>query len=257
VVKVKTPYGASGEDASVGDSVDRKEAERDETTGVSDSPDWLKIAQDSYTNSTEFLDSSLRKQWERAERSFQNKHPSGSKYLSDSYRARSKLFRPKTRATIRQGEAQAAASFFSNEDAITVRPTNENDDTQRVSAEINKELLQYRLTVPNQRHGIPWFMTVVGAYQDARKNGVVVSKQWWEYEERIEVVDTPVLDDLGQRNPDSGPKISEFSNVISSKVVGNNSLIFTRTNHSWHAVDTITSPEGHMRKMFSFMGCSS
>jgi len=196
VVKVKTPYGPSGEDASVGDSADRLETGNEKNEKDVAGPDWLKLAQDAYEDSTKFLDSSLRSQWEKGERSFQNRHPSGSKYLSESFKARSKLFRPKTRATIRQGEAQAAASFFSNEDAITVRPSNDSDHIQRVSADINKELLQYRLTVPNQRAGIPWFMTVVGAYQDARKYGVVISKQWWEYEERIEIIDVPAVDQV-------------------------------------------------------------
>jgi hypothetical protein len=45
------------------------------------------------------------------------------------------------------------------------------------SAEILKELLQYRLT----KSGIPWFLTLIGGYQDAQVQGLVCSYQYWEF----------------------------------------------------------------------------
>ncbi len=187
MVKRKEPFTPALEDGSLGDSVDQLDAPSVPDKGTVDgNPDWLGIARDCYEDSTRFLDSSLRWQWERAERSFQGRHPPGSKYLSDTYKHRSKLYRPKTRTTIRQGEAAAAASFFSNQDVISVQPLDDNNDLARVSADINKELLQYRLTTPSPSVGIPWFVTCVGAYQDAEKYGVVCSKQWWEYREHQE-----------------------------------------------------------------------
>lgn len=62
---------------------------------------------------------------------------------------------------------------------------------------------------------------------------------------------TLALDDRDEKNPLSGPDISEFYNVFKSKSVDNNSFIFTRTEHSWHAVEELKCPEDQFRKMFS------
>src|SRR3990167_6126611 len=123
MVKVKTPGGPSGEDASGGDILDSyktfETAATPQATVDSSGPDWLNLARASYESSSQFVESSLRNQWEKNERAFQNRHPSGSKYFSESYRSRSALFRPKTRAMIRQAEAQLAQAFFSNEDIVS------------------------------------------------------------------------------------------------------------------------------------------
>ena len=217
MAKVKTQDGASGEDGSVGDSVDAGrvygaaasqegedagsesedyEAGEEESDGLiygHDAGFWTTRAQDSYTNGKEYVDSSLRGQWERNERAFNNRHRSGSKYHSDAYKFKSKLYRPKTRAMIRQGEAHCAAAFFSNLDVISVSPMDERQSDQKASAEINKELLQYRLTTPDKQSAIPWFQTLVGAYQDAQKYGFVTSKQYWKYDYTIETEERPVL----------------------------------------------------------------
>lgn len=199
MVYVTEPFSAAGEDASKGDSVDLRGRPQQQDAGdshvgpsrteeVGGQPlvEWLRIARDSYQTSERYVDSSLRWQWERNERAFQSRHPPGSKYLSDHYKSRSKLFRPKTRTMIRTGEAQAAASFFSNEDVVTVNALDTMNPQAQASAKLNHELLQYRLTTPNKRIAIPWFQTLVGAYQDAQKYGVVASKQWWEFVEQTE-----------------------------------------------------------------------
>lgn len=181
MAQVKVDYGPSLEDGSAG--ADASESPR--TGDVTSAPvDWLALARDSYEQSTRFMESSLRWQWERNERSFQNQHPYGSKYLSDLYKYRSKLFRPRTRATMRQAEAGAAATFFGNEWAVDVRAMDETRPDERLSAAINGYLLRYRLTTPNGKIGVPWYMTLMGAFQDARKYGVVASRQSWEYLEQ-------------------------------------------------------------------------
>lgn len=196
------------EDASSGDSVDRRygpaesqqeggQAQQDEAA-----PDWLGIAKDAYEDSTTFMESSLKTQWERNERAFQNRHPNNSKYLSDDYRHRSKLFRPKTRSMVRAGEAGVAQAFFKNEEVMSVKPIDPRDKMQAAASEFWKGILQYRLTTPTKRIGIPWFMTLVGAYQDAQKYGVVVSKQWWEYREREVTMRVPSADGLGEEDVD-------------------------------------------------------
>ncbi len=64
--------------------------------------DYLSLAKEAYTTSTNYFDASIRRQVEAAIRQFQGVHPAGSKYHSDTYKSRSRLFRPKTRSTIRK-----------------------------------------------------------------------------------------------------------------------------------------------------------
>lgn len=139
----------------------------------------LKYSRDAYAASTTYVDANFRKQWEDAYRMFQSKHPLDSKYNSEAYRFRSKLFRPKPRSVIRKNEAAAAAAFFSNVDVVNVSATNQKAQLAHVAESLYKELLQYRLT-----KSIPWFLTLLGGYQDAMTTGVVCSYQSWKYRER-------------------------------------------------------------------------
>lgn len=138
--------------------------------------DWLKLAQDAYQASTSFVDTNYRKKWEYGIRAFQNEHAPGSKYLSEEYKSRSRIFRPKTRATIRKNEAAAALALFSSPDLLQVEAGNPDDVYAVAGASVVKELMQYRLT-----RTIPWFQTCIGAIQDAQTVGVVCSYQYWDY----------------------------------------------------------------------------
>ena len=62
--------------------------------------------------------------------------------------------------------------------------------------------------------------------------------------------DTLVLDDGGQLEFESAPRLDEFKNEIAAKSIGNYSLIFERTRHSWHAVREINCPEDRLRRVF-------
>ncbi len=62
--------------------------------------------------------------------------------------------------------------------------------------------------------------------------------------------DTLVLDDGGQLEFETAPTIDDFSNEVSANSIGNYSLIFERTRHSWHAVREIRCPEDRMRRVF-------
>ena len=157
-------------------------------TGFEKSP-WLKLAQESYRSSTAYLDANYRKQWERNLSLFQSNHPSGSKYHGAQYAHRSRLFRPKTRSSVRTNEAAVAAAFFATEDVVSVYPQNDSDAEQRASAIILKHLIQYRLTKT-----IPWFQTLVAAYQEALVFGTVISHQYWDYSERKTTEKVPVTD---------------------------------------------------------------
>jgi hypothetical protein len=140
--------------------------------------DWLSLARSCFQASTDYMDTNYRKGWEDNLRAFGNKHPSDSKYNSENYRHRSRIFRPKTRSVIRRNEAAAAAAFFSNPEVIDTQPINKSDMKARAAAEIMKELVQYRLTKT-----IPWFLTCIGALQDAQTVGVCCSYQYWKYDE--------------------------------------------------------------------------
>lgn len=151
--------------------------------------EWLELAQAAYTGSTTYFDTAVRGQVLANLRQFQGQHPQGSKYMSDAYRARSKFFRPKTRAAIRKNEAIAAEAYFSTEDVVSTAAGDPDNNMQVASAEVLKALLQYRLTKPGS---IPWFVTLVGAYQDAMVQGIVCSYQYWEYNQ-TKKIDRPCI----------------------------------------------------------------
>lgn len=137
---------------------------------------FLGLAREAYSSSTDYFDSSIRKQVEAAIRQFQGVHPVGSKYLSDTWKNKSRLFRPKTRAMVRKAEAVAAEALFATADAIALRADDDNDKLQMAGAALMKRALDYRLD-----KSIPWFLLSMGAYQDAMVAGTVVSYQYWDY----------------------------------------------------------------------------
>lgn len=138
---------------------------------------WLRRAQEAYYFSTTYVDSNYRKQWEDSLRAFNNQHSLDSKYSAPSYDKRSHLFRPKTRSVIRKNEAAAAAAFFSNMDVVSIAPADQSNKIEVASAEVMKQLLQYRLT-----KSIPWYQTVLGGLQDAQTVGVVCAHVYWDFE---------------------------------------------------------------------------
>lgn len=153
-------------------------------------PDFAKqLARDCYDASTNWINAGKRLKWTNSLRAFQGEHPSGSKYLSSDYQYRSRIFRPKTRAMVRKGEAATAAAFFSNEDVVNITPQDDNNPMQLASAKINQQLLQYRLTKT-----IPWFLTLVGARQDCEVMGIAIGKCFWKYgEEYTHTEDRPII----------------------------------------------------------------
>lgn len=140
---------------------------------------WLALAKNAYRDSSTWLDSSLRKQWEKNLAHFNNRFAPDSKYQSAAYRKRSRTFRPKTRSAVRQNEAAVAAAMFSTDDLVSVAPLNDERVESKISARLNHALLEYRL-----QHSIKWFLTCMGAFQDTQTYGVCISHQYWQYEER-------------------------------------------------------------------------
>lgn len=61
---------------------------------------------------------------------------------------------------------------------------------------------------------------------------------------------TLILDDGGAIDHRSAPAIEDFQRVIPSKAIGNSSLLFERTDHSWHGMYPLAQPDGVLRKVF-------
>lgn len=183
-------------------------------------PNWQQRARDAFRFSTTYIDSNYRKQWDDSIRAFNNQHSSDSKYNSELFRKRSNLFRPKTRAIIRKNEAAAAAAFFSNIDLIDVTPTNQSDKAELVSAEVTKQLLQYRLSKT-----IPWFQVCIGGMQDAQVQGAVAAHIHWKFHEKFEkgerkaLTDHPAVDLIPIENIRIDPSADWMDPINSSPYV--------------------------------------
>lgn len=169
--------------------------------------DWLRLVKTAFDNSTDYLDQGIRGEWEASMARFQSQHPAGSKYHTEPYRRRSKIFRPKTRSAERRTGAMVAKALFSNSDLIDCRGQNTGSPVQAASARVNKELLQYRL-----EHSIPWFVTALGARQDAFNYGVCVSLSTWKYEQQVTKDYTPLFND------DGTPMIDEEGRELGEEV---------------------------------------
>lgn len=61
---------------------------------------------------------------------------------------------------------------------------------------------------------------------------------------------TLILDDGGAFSHRSAPDIDAFRKVIPSKATGNRSLLFQRTDHSWHGMYPLAQPDGVLRRVF-------
>lgn len=176
--------------------------------------EWLDMAQEAFLTSTSYVDNNYRRKWEDGIKHFQSEHATGSKYTKSQYMYRSKIFRPKTRSAIRNNEAACASAFFSNQDVVAIEPEDPNNPAQEASAAIVEELLNYRL-----QKTIPWFLTVIGGFQDAQKVGVVCSYQYWDYQEIIETFEMPLPD--GTTRDVKVPKVVKDEPVIELMPVEN------------------------------------
>ncbi|MEE8364191.1 MAG: hypothetical protein V3R76_00255 [Gammaproteobacteria bacterium] len=167
---------------------------------------WLLVARDAYIQSSNYFDANIRQDVERNMAHFSNQHAPGSKYFSDAYKHRHKGFRPKTRSMVRRNEAKAAISMFSTHDSVHIKASRSNHPSHRISAEINQSLLQYRLD-----NTIPWFQTVIGAYQDTMNTGICISHQYWDYQELAPIKYKDDLIQIGPDNREVEPRDEQFT----------------------------------------------
>lgn len=139
--------------------------------------DFLQLAKDAFEASSAYIDNNWRKDWEYGIRAFRNEHAPGSKYLSEEYKSRSRLFPPHTRTIIRKNEAAAMQAAFSNKEMAIVEPGNPDDLMSVAGAAALKEVMNYRLS-----RTLPTYQIYLGGVQDAQATGTVCSYQYWEYE---------------------------------------------------------------------------
>lgn len=159
--------------------------------------EWTRLFKDANRIATSHHETKLKTAWARNLRAFQNRHMQGSKYDTFRYRQRSKIFKSKTRAAVRKNIATTAAAIFSTEDVVAVTAERPGDKLQATTARFLHGALNFRLDRTNRWAGPSWFQTVCGARQDTQIQGICVSKQYWEYEER----DVPVYNTVVSQRP--------------------------------------------------------
>lgn len=171
---------------------------------------WLDMARNCYDSAIDYVQSAHRDDWERNVNMFHNQHPSGSKYNSDAFKRRSRLFRPKIRSVVRKNEAATAQAFFATEDVVNIAPQDDNDQAQLASAGVMQEILNYRLTKT-----IPWFRIVVGSRQTADIYGICAAKVWWKYR-AVDDGEDVVTDEYGipMLGEDGAPMTQPRSTVV-------------------------------------------
>jgi len=59
-----------------------------------------------------------------------------------------------------------------------------------------------------------------------------------------------ILDDERRRRPHSAPAFEDLKTAAALDARGNRSLMFQRTDHSWHGVRPLGCPPGQLRKLF-------
>lgn len=139
---------------------------------------WIKRAKDALSTSTSFLESEHIAQWQKNQDNFDSKHPAGSKYYTDAYKHRSRIFRPKIRAAESKGESAFAEAMFGSSEIITVNPADEGSKEDAVMAEVWQAIMNWRI-----KKDIPWYKISIGAFQTTWIRGIAISRQDWEYEE--------------------------------------------------------------------------
>jgi hypothetical protein len=144
--------------------------------------EFLQMVREADTQALQYVSQVNRTSWERGYRAFHQEHNDGSKYNSDDYRNRSRLFIPKTRTAIRKDLSAVAASLFGSVDAISTAPGNEGDPEQRASAAVIQELVNYRTNRQSMKASIPWFHVAMGSRQTSLLTGICLSKQYWKLE---------------------------------------------------------------------------
>lgn len=152
---------------------------RDDGTSVP----FLRWAANAERVNQTYVQANVGQEWHRSYRAYRNHFFDGSKYLTENYKTRSRLFRPKTRIAVRKQLAATAQALFSTSDVVSVAAEYDDDPVADDAAQVIHHLLNYRLDRTSVKAGIPWFPICMGAAFDAIVAGITVSKQFWEFEQ--------------------------------------------------------------------------
>lgn len=142
---------------------------------------WVERARKMYASSEDWFNANIREQMERNLDNLAGRHPAGSKYHTDTYRHRSKIFRPKMRTAERENEAAVAEAMFSNREFLSVTSANQDDDAGVAGADLVQEIVKARL----EEQFTTWYKTVCGAVHDAWSQMCIISAQEWVVDEML------------------------------------------------------------------------
>lgn len=157
------------------------ELDGSKTAAQMNSQEYFSLYRQAQSEAVRYIDATVRAKWARSMKAYHNQHFQGSKYLSDQWRSRSKLFRPKTRVAVRKHMANFAKAMFGSQNVIAITPQDETDPDQVASAAMKQKLVDYRLDRKSRRNAIPWTTVALGARQDSLIHGICISKQTWSY----------------------------------------------------------------------------
>lgn len=186
------PENDTIEDQAEGETEDTEEPIEPDAPPM-DPARLTQLMRSAYAQGRAYQEQTLQPRWGASYNAWNNKHNSDSKYNQARFRGRSRLFRPKTRATARKKQAEAAAALFSTNDVVLINPQNPSDPKQQASADLMKELVNFRLDRSSENSGIPWFLIAMGAHLNALQTATCCSKQYWEYRTETEMVEAPLV----------------------------------------------------------------
>jgi len=144
---------------------------------------YVNLAREARDASVSYFEVTRQRELQDSLDNFASRHPSGSRYWTKGYEDRSRMFQPKTRIVARQLEEEAAQTFFSSEDLISVKPVNVNSQEDQFYASVHERMLKRRF-----EDDLPFFEMVIGGVQDAFKQGDVISAVGWESEEEMQPI---------------------------------------------------------------------
>ena len=81
------------------------------------------------------------------------------------------------------------------------------------------------------------------------KNFQLLKNSKFPLPSEVEISESGVCNRKCSFCPRSAPDFNDFKRQIEIPCIGNHSLLFKRTNHSWHGVRRINCPENKLRQV--------
>lgn len=169
---------------------------------LTDETSLMKHLRALYNHSSEWVEQNVSDCWEESLHHFNSEHSKHSVFAREKQRANKNvhsIFRPKTRAVIKQQEATLVSALFSTRNMASVKPKSMSDLNQVAHASMAQHMLDTHLGSRNAQ----WLQTAVGAFQDTKKYGLCIGFVYWDrfqYEENMYEYDEhhrPIMDETG------------------------------------------------------------